>query len=486
MNQSVELLLSNPNLLDDINSELSRHEHLEWIQYAWQRTDPLIIGRHTKLICERIDKAIEDFRNGISTKLMIKVPFRHGKSDIVSRYLPPRFMGLFPDHDCIVTGYSADLAYTFSKFARRLMLSPQHAKCFPGAQLARGDQSVATWGIDGHNGAAYWLGLDGSATGKGGSLIVVDDFFKGREEAESETIREKRWEGFRDNIMTRLAPVHILIILATPWHEDDLFGRIQSKMKNDPRFPRFEEIRIPAYDHAYGGDGWLFPERFSKEWYESQRSVLGGENGYSYLSLMQCDPVPRGGTLIKTDGIKIIDDMPKGLQWFRAWDLASSEKQRQSDDPDYTVGVKLAVHWKQTAHPDIQIPYLFVSDVVRGRWEAPQRNDKIVQTTLKDGDSVTVGVEAFGPYKDAYNELKLILRGVVNLFKRNMPGDKLAKMSPLEPIFEAGNVYLLKAAWNEEYIKELSKFPSGKHDDQCDATAVGYDMAKLFQGTGFA
>ena len=89
----------------DVDAEFARRKHLNFMQMCWQKKSELIIGKHTKAICERIDKAIADYKEGKSTYLIIKVPVRHGKSDIVSRYLPPHFLGMFPDDEIIVCGY---------------------------------------------------------------------------------------------------------------------------------------------------------------------------------------------------------------------------------------------------------------------------------------------------------------------------------------------------------------------------------------------
>ena len=61
------------------------------------------------------------YRKGESTFLLITVPFRHGKSDIVSRYLPPHFLGEFPEDEIMLVTYAAGLAEGFNRFARGLV-----------------------------------------------------------------------------------------------------------------------------------------------------------------------------------------------------------------------------------------------------------------------------------------------------------------------------------------------------------------------------
>lgn len=452
---------------DQIKAEKANRHHLDFISYLWQRRDPFIIGQHTIAVCKAIDKAIIDYSNGISSFLAIKVPFRHGKSDMVSRYLPANFIGKFPDQEIIISAYTASLARTFSRFSRNLMRDPRYSNIYPGVQLSTDEQSIDTWGIHEELGKTHWLGLGGSVTGKGGSLIIIDDFFKNREEAESEVIRDKVWESITNDVLTRRAPTCIVIILATPWHVDDPFGRIQEAMQKDEHFPQFKELVFPAFSEDYE-QGILFPERFNQGWYETQKATLGS---YGTAALLQCDPQFKSGNLFKVDKIKIIEETPKNIPLARGWDLASSEKQKLKDDPDYTVGAKTGLHEVPSNIPDCPTRIVYLDDISRGQWEAPKR-DKIIQDTAIADGCINVGVEAYGPYKDAYTTIKNTLLGIRTVKKIQLPGDKMTKISMLEPIVEAGNFYMRKAPWNEEVINEMKAFPSGKHDDILDGIVV--------------
>lgn len=313
------------------------------------------------------------------------------------------------------------------------------------------------------------------------NCIIVDDFFKGREEAESKTMRDKVWESFADDILTRRAPVCIVIVLATPWHCDDLFGRINDKMNEDPMFPRFEEIRFPARDEKYKKihtSEYLFPERFDDEWYLSQYATLGP---YSSAGLLDCSPVVRHGNLYDVSKIRYYDgEIPvKNLTWSRGWDLASTTKQRISDDPDYTASIKLGVGWLPNPAGE-PMPVLYIDDFTIDRMEAPKRDEKIKRISKSDSPIIQVGVEAYGPYKDAFTNLQTALWGIRTVHKIQLPGDKVTKASILEPVFSAGNVWMRKASWNTELIRYLSEFPGGKHDDPVDALVAAYAVHKPY------
>src|SRR5574340_492236 len=73
--------------------------HLEFMRYCWGRALPFKIGLHTWYTCKEIDKAINNYRNGMSTFLIILMHFRSGKSEITTRFLPAHFLGEFPDKE---------------------------------------------------------------------------------------------------------------------------------------------------------------------------------------------------------------------------------------------------------------------------------------------------------------------------------------------------------------------------------------------------
>ena len=470
----------------DVDAELARRHHVEFMERCWQKESPFIVGLHTREICAQIDRAIERYRLCESSFLIIKVPFRHGKSDIMSRYLPPHFLGLFPDDEILLTTYSADLSHDFSRFARALIYSREYRELFPEIAIDPDSAAVHHWQLKDRLGALNAVGLGGTMTGRGYALGIVDDYHKNRQEAESATFRQRNWDSFTNDFLTRRGPVSITIVLATPWHVDDIIGRAEKAMQEDPDFPQFEVITFPAMsnDAREYESGYLFPERFSESWYLSQAAALGS---YGTASLLQCNPVKRSGNILKTDKVQIheLADVPRGLRWGRGWDLASTEKQLVKEDPDYTVGVLMAIEWRNHEDEEIKdkVPHIWIRDVLRGRWAAPERDRRIKQTAMLDGPGTFVGTESVAGYKDTYERLAEVLRGVRMVQKVTPPGDLLIRVNPLEPIFEAGNVHLVRGAWNRDYLQEMGEYNSGAHDDQVAGTVTAWEMLYMAPGS---
>jgi predicted phage terminase large subunit-like protein len=53
-------------------------------------------------------------------------------------------------------------------------------------------------------------------------------------------------------------------------------------------------------------------------------------------------------------------------------------------------------------------------------------------------------------------------------------GDKVTRFGPFSSQSEAGNVYLVRGAWNERYITNLENFPDGGKDT-ADATSRAFN-----------
>ncbi len=468
--------MNKDQLVRAYQASLARDRMLYFMQYCWRSpSKPMCIGRHTREITDRLDKAIADYRNGISTYLIVTVPPRHGKSEIISRNFPPYFFGHFPDAEIMLATYAQELSSQMSRDARAIVRSEQYQSVFydKGITVSSESSSVQNWEIAGHRGKFQAFGIGGSSTGKGADVLILDDYLKGRSDAESRPIRNTIWDDFSGNLMTRLAPVHIVIILATRWHVDDIIGRCLNRMTPgnkdyDEEFPKFEVMKFPARDV----DGnYLFPERFPESWYRNQFASLGK---YQSAALMQCEPTMRGGNMLQVDGVQIIDPdkWPKNLRYVRFWDLASSEKERAKDDPDFTSGAKVAVTKENGLYK------LWVDDVRYCQSEAPDRDSMIERTSNDDGPGVHIYVESVGGYKDTFTTLKKVLDGKRIIHKVTVSRDKVVRAGEMEPLFPAGHVYFKRGWWNDSVLEQLQEFPAGMHDDHVDAIAGGYIAAR--------
>lgn len=459
---------------------------LAFMGYCWRRPmEPLQIGPHTRAVCDRLTKAVSDFRAGRSTYLEVVIPFRHGKSDCSSRYLPAWFLGQCPDAEVMITGYAADLVQGFSRDVRGIIMDERYRTVFPGVALDATTNNAGERRIAGRTGRLYAIGRGGAATGRGAALLVVDDLLKNREEAESLTVRDSAWASLTNDFMTRLAPVHLVVVVNTRWHVDDPCGRIHSRTtpggeSYDAGFPTFERLHFGARV----GDGYLHEQRFGRDWYVGQYASLGT---YAASALLDGEPVVRGGAFLRTDAIQWVDAFPPALAWVRCWDLASSAVEVAKDDPDWSVGALVAVSTDSAG-----VETIHVDDVQMIRAEATRRDQLIRDTAKRDASrGVPQYIEAVAGYKDSYTTIRDVLAGVAVVHRVDLGGDKVVRAGRVEPHFESGHVRMRAGApWKAEVLRQLGEFPGGRHDDVVDAITSGYRAAlernKQLAGLGSA
>lgn len=473
-------------LAEAINESRARRalgSHLDFMDYTWAKKEPFLKGFHTRRICAEIDQAMKAFRRGESTYLLVATHPRSGKTDLVSRYLGPHFLGEFSDKEVMQASYQANLAATFSTFGRNIVRSPKYRALYPKVLLSSETNKKDDWVLvdtEGQptGGRLYASGLLSGLTGNGFHLGILDDYCAGRADAESKVFRDKTWAAFTDDFMTRRAPVCICIVLATQWHVDDINGRIKREMAENPDFPQFKVLSFPARSSDYGGEGaypgeFLFLERYDETWYRSQYATLGP---YSSSALFDCNPIVREGGRFDLSMIDWQDEMhvDTDKKWVRVWDLAHTAKQRAGDDPDWTSGTLLAF----VQEPDDPVPHLYIANVTRTREGAAKRDPIIEGIAKSDGPYIR---QALGHSVDAKDAFEYITSHLPEISWTPIieQGDKGARATPLEPIFAAPfHVHVKKGDWKEDWVDELMRFDgTGKgHDDQVDNLSAGYQM----------
>lgn len=386
-------------------------------------------------------------------KLMFFLPPRMGKSEMITVRYPVYRLCLDPTRRVIIGAYSQELADSFSRKARRI--ASERIEISDERKAVNDWQTLAGGGIRA-------VGIGGGITGHGADLILIDDPVRSREDADSKTKRDKTWGWYKDDLYTRAEPGAAFVLTMTRWHEDDLAGRILRSEDAE----NWEVVSLPAIAEANDPLGRevgeaLNPERFPIEALLKIRTVQGVR---SFSGLYQQRPQEQEGEMFKRSKFGYVDAIPEGCRFVRWWDKAATE-----NDGDYTAGVLMA------RTPDARI---IVVDVTRGQWSSYNRNRIIRATAERDRTNFGYVViwseqEPGSAGKDSASEFVRLLEGFP-AYTKPSTGDKKLRAEPYSAQVEAGNVYLLRGAWNEDYIDELATFPTGAHDDQVDASASAY------------
>jgi predicted phage terminase large subunit-like protein len=417
--------------------------------------------------CDLLADVLQRVANGEIKRLLVQLPPRHSKSEMVSRLFSSYYLKKNPSHFVGICSYSSELSYTLSRAARENYLES-------GGVIK--DDVFAVKHFETPEGGGVWsAGVGSSITGKGFHLGIIDDPIKNAEEAASDLIREKQREWYSSTFYTRAEPNAAIILISTRWHEDDLTGWLLSEETGEtpegwhilclpalsdelPPFPSSCEV-IEDFRETHGLA--LCPQRYDETKLAQIRSRIGA---YHFESLYQQQPTSRKGLFFDTSKLEIVDASPVLATRHRGWDKAATE-----NAGDFTAGVRLA---KATDG------IFYIEDVVRGQFGTAARDATIRHTALQDGMTVKVIGEqepGSGGKESAENFIRLLSGFSVRTEK--VTGSKELRADPFSSQLNAGNVKLVRGEWNKVFIDELRTFPRGKHDDMVDAASLAFNAA---------
>lgn len=421
---------------------------------------PVKLAAHHKLVLNAMDRCSKRDTG----RLMIFMPPGSAKSTYASVVFPADYLGYSPGERIILASYGDTLA---TKMGRRTRSIVKQARYKGIHQTELSADSKASDNFTLTNGSEYMAcGILGGVTGNRANGIVIDDPIKGREQANSQVIRDKTWDAYQDDLLTRLIPGGWVVLIQTRWHEDDLAGRIlptdwagESGMIMCKDGNEWEVLCLQAQceveNDPLGREmgEYLWPEWFTEKHWNQYKS-----NARTWGSLFQQRPSPLDGDLFNPHMMPIIDALPAGrIQWVRGWDLAATQ-----GGGDYTAAPKLGRYG-----PDND--QFVIADVVRGQW-GPHNRDAAMKTTAQlDGKATKQDMPqdpgAAGVIQiDAIVKLLLGYPVVWSLES----GDKETRAGPAAAQVNVGNVSLLRGDWNAAFIDELRSFPNGTYDDQVD------------------
>jgi len=430
-------------------------------------------ARHHRAIA----KTLEQITKGKIRRLIITLPPRHGKSEMVSRRFIPWLLGKDPYKSIIFATYNEDFAQDFGADCRSIMSTPQFKQVFPKFQFRKGGASKSRIQTE-NGGMGVFVGRGGSITGRGGDVLIVDDPIKDSVEAMSPTLRETLWNWFTQVFMTRLMTEKSkVVIVTTRWHEDDLVGRL-----TDPSNPHYTQdecskwkiINLPAFARENDPlkrkeNEVLWPERFNKDFLEAQRNL--DPRGFS--ALYQQQPSPEDGDLFQRENLQYYEkkDLPKNLKIYAASDHAVGiDKSRHDLTCLLVVGVD--------EEDDI-----YLLDC----WWARQPTDMVVKAML--------GFMTKHKPLIWWAEKGHITKSIAPFLRKRMfetsTHCRIEEVSPVANKVQRSQsmigrmamkkVYFPKvSSWGGKAVDELLKFPNSRHDDFVDTLSwIGMGLGDL-------
>ena len=279
---------------------------------------PQPVGRESHYTI--IAKALYRVYKGECTKLIINVPPRYGKTEMLINFVAWT-LAQNPESNFLYISVSHDLATRATSLIRNIITTPSYSKMFE--VKLRGDSSAKDSFTTTAGGTIEAIGSGGTIVGKGaglrgyngfGGAIIIDDVHK-PDEATSDVIRESVIGWFYNTLLSRRnnGDKTPIIYIGQRVHEQDLAAHLIEQNAG------WETIILPALD---GADNPLCPELHSK--YELKQ--MRDQQQYVFASQFQQNPQPAGGGLFKTNDFLILDDEPKILSTFITVDTAETEK----------------------------------------------------------------------------------------------------------------------------------------------------------------
>lgn len=412
---------------------------------------------HLEAICYALDQV----RCGEVKRLIIALPPRSLKSTIASVAFPAYLLGHNPSAKLICLSYASDLSYDFARKCRALMNSQFYRDLFPRTMIGSERDSVADF-VTTQRGHRISTSVGGTLTGRGGDVVIVDDFHK-PDEALSDARRNTALQWFDNTLYSRLDDKNTgaIVIVMQRLHLFDLVGHVLERGEwTDLNLPAIAEddqlIPIgPGQFHRRQAGDLLHPEREGPEILEELRRSLGSN---AFSAQYQQRPVPLDGNIFRRSTLRFYEVFPNAqlTRIVQSWDTAQSG----SPNSDYSV----CTTWKVYGHN------FYLVDLFRKRLTYPELKQAVISQAAKHQPTYVL-IEDIGAGQSLNQDLIVERPPYCSnpiLIKPRI--DKVARAAQHSATFEAGQVHIpLRAAWLDDLLLELMQFPGARHDDQVDS-----------------
>lgn len=421
---------------------------------------------HLEEICNKLEKVY----TWEIKRLMINMPPRSLKTDLISKAFPIRCMWKKTNQTFLSISYSSSLAEKNSSDARNMYVSDTYRRIFPRFSPLRKDQDTKKHWVNNDGWQIYAAGSDGSLTGFGADIIIIDDPIK-PSEADSEVVRTKVNNNYHDTIETRLNDTSkgAIIIVMQRLHEDDLCWHLLD-LEERGIGKKWDKLVIQsvAEEDEQHRKQWesFFEKRFPLE----VLNTIKKTSSLKFATQYQQQPINK-------------ETQEFHQEWFRYhWQNTNVET-----PPWLRIFTAVDPAFKKWQHNDFTAIIsawfvnnkLYILECTRGKYSADKMLDVILYH-IKKRDPEKIGIEAY----QAQTLINTFLKNKMNemwIYKDieeiRQTWDKLTKIRKLIPLYRDWLIF--HKVWMDDLENELIKFPRGRNDDMIDALQMVYDMYTL-------
>lgn len=407
-------------------------------------------AQHHLLLIEHL----EALERGDLNKLMVWMPPGSAKSTYTSVLFPPWFMGRNPTLPVLGVSNTTELAERFSRRARNITASPLYRNVF-GFGCSEDTKAAGSWENE-RGGEFFAAGIGSAIAGRRAKLGLIDDPIKSREEADSERIRQKHWDWYLNDFLTRLMPGAGQCIIQTRWHEDDLSGRILERESG-----QWTVIKLPMLSTGHDPLGREPGERLWPEWFTDEMVQTAQKDVRAWNALYQQDPAPEDGDYFKREYFNDYDVQPAGLHLYGASDYAVTE-----GAGDYTEHGIFGLDFTGN---------LYLIDWWRGQTASNTWIERQCDLIARYSPLIWFGES--GPIRKAiepFLKARMTERGTLcRLEWLSSIHDKVMRARPFQARAAMGNVFVPShSPWKPDLMGQLMRFPAGKYDDGVDVCSL--------------
>lgn len=408
---------------------------------------------HHRLLIERLE-AVE---RGECPRLMVFMPPGSAKSTYASILFPAWYFGRNAGHDLILASHTAELAERFGRRVRNIISSDEYFRLF-GVALAEDSQAAHRWSTS-EGGEFFAAGVGGAITGRRGNGGIIDDPVKGREDADSETQRERAWGWYNADFYTRLKPGAWIVLIMTRWHEDDLAGRLLEEEKRGGE--HWEILSLPAEAEAEDPLGRTPGEPLWPEWFDPEMFAQAKRDSRNWSALYQQRPTPDSGGYFKREWFRWYSERPKHLRLVGCSDYAVTE-----DGGDATEHGIFGIDPEE----DIYVVDWWTGHTTPDTWIDTQC-DLILKYRpglwLGESGVIKRATQAFLTKRMRQRKARCRIEWLPSI------ADKPARSRAFQALASMGKVHLLHGAdWVDGFLSQHLSFPAGKFDDKVDVTGL--------------
>lgn len=411
-----------------------------------------------------IIRELEAVARGEADRLALFLPPGSAKSTYASVLFPPWFLAGAPQSSIIAASHTAELAERWGRKVRNLVAEHQTTL---GFGVAGDNKAAGRWETDAE-GEYYAAGVGGSITGRRSDLAIIDDPIRSREDADSKLVRDKQWDWYKFDLMTRLKPGAAVILIQTRWHEDDLAGRLLAEEGD-----RWRVVSLPMEAREADPLGRNPGEALWPEWFTNQMRADAKRDTRLWSALYQQQPTPDEGAYFKAEWFR--SSKPPPVAQMRIY--GASDYAVTANGGDYTVHVVVGIDadgrmwlldvWRKQAASDEWVEAW--CDLVI-KWKP--------MAWAEETGQIKAGV---GPFLE-----KRARERKAYAYREQFPtrGDKAVRAQSIRGRMAMEGLYISPdAPWRADLISECLRFPAGVHDDQVDALGLaGQLLDKMLNG----